>query len=95
MLLHLGGAWAINARRVVGVFDLSGISLCRETRDMMRRAAREQCLERVEDGPPKSIVLVQQRPGVTRVILSPISAATLRQRLAEGGSEPLTQFDFT
>ncbi|MDD3243809.1 MAG: DUF370 domain-containing protein [Eubacteriales bacterium] len=82
MLLHLGGSWAVNSRRVIGVFDLGGIGACRETRDVLRRALKEKRLERVDAAAPKSMVLIQDTPGNNRIVLSPISASTLRLRLA-------------
>ncbi|MDD4796307.1 MAG: hypothetical protein PHO66_00875 [Eubacteriales bacterium] len=82
MLLHLGGSWAVNSRRVIGVFDWTNIAGTREARDILRRAAEEKRLERVDDAPPKAMVLLDDARGARRVILTSISAATLRLRLA-------------
>lgn len=82
MLLHLGGSWAVNSGRVIGVFDLTNIAGTRETREILRRAAEEKRLERVDDSPPKAMVLLSDVRGGSRVILTSISAATLRLRLA-------------
>lgn len=84
MLLHLGGALAVNSRRVIAVFDMNSVAGSRETRALLRQATQQNRVERVDDAAPKAFVLLGERDGRWRIVLTPISASTLKLRLSKG-----------
>jgi hypothetical protein len=91
MLLHLGGDWAANSRRIVAILDYDSVAGSRSTRKMLRRAEESAMLERIDGGAAaRSIVILQTERGA-RLILSPISTAALKGRLMSNAMF----FDFT
>ncbi len=81
MLLHLGGDWAANSRRIIAILDYGTVTGSRGTKRMLQRAEKQGLLEHIDDeAETRSIVLVETARG-TRLVLSPISATALRGRL--------------
>lgn len=81
MLLHLGGDWAANSRRIIAILDYGTVSGSRATKKMLERAEKGGLLERIDgDADARSIVLMDTPKG-TRLVLSPISSAALKGRL--------------
>lgn len=81
MLLHLGGDWAANSRRIIAILDYGTVTGSRGTKRMLQRAEKQALLEHIdEQAETRSIVLVETVRG-TRLVLSPISATALRGRL--------------
>lgn len=83
MLLHLGGDWAANSRRIIAILDYSSVCGSRSTKKLLQQAEKGNLLERIDgDAETRSIVLLDTEGG-TRAVLSPISAAALKGRLAD------------
>lgn len=81
MLLHLGGDWAANSRRIIAILDYGSVSGSRATRKMLEQAESRSMLERIDgEAESRSIILLETRSG-TRLVLSPISSAALKGRL--------------
>jgi regulator of extracellular matrix RemA (YlzA/DUF370 family) len=81
MLLHLGGDWAANSRRIIAILDYGSVAGSRATKRILAQAERQKLLERIDaDAGTRSIVLMDAGRS-TRVMLSPISAAALKGRL--------------
>jgi hypothetical protein len=81
MLLHLGGDWAANSRRIVAILDYGSVAGSRDTKKIFAQAEKRGLLERIDAAAGvRSVVLLAERRG-TRVVLSPISAAALKGRL--------------
>lgn len=81
MLLHLGGDWAANSRRIIAILDFGSVMGSRSTKKIFADAERQKLLERIDgEADTRSIVLMDAGSG-TRVVLSPISAAALKGRL--------------
>ncbi len=81
MLLHLGGDWAANSRRVIAILDYGTVTGSRSTKKMLHQAEKQGLVERIDgEADTRSIVLVETPRG-TRLVLSPISATALRGRL--------------
>jgi hypothetical protein len=81
MLLHLGGDWAANSRRIVAILDYGSVAGSRATKKIFAQAERQRLLERIDtDAEVRSVVLLHERRS-TRVVLSPISASALKGRL--------------
>jgi hypothetical protein len=81
MLLHLGGDWAANSRRIVAILDYGSVAGSRATKKILAQAEKQNLLERIDaDADTRSMVLLDIGRG-TRIVLSPISAAALKGRL--------------
>jgi hypothetical protein len=97
MLLHLGGDWAANSRRIIAILDYSSVAGSRATKKLLSLATKDSMLERIDkDSETRSIILLDTGKG-TRLVLSPISATALKGRLtsnalfldfAQGGAAP-------
>jgi hypothetical protein len=81
MLLHLGGDWAANSRRIIAILDFGSVSGSRATRKMLERAEGANLLERIDGGAETRSVILMETAAGTRLVLSPISAAALKGRL--------------
>jgi hypothetical protein len=79
MLLHIGGNMAVNSRNIVAVLDLSTAGGNRDLRSLLKKAMDQGALERLDEN-ARSLVLLCQRDGTIRVVLSPISSTTLLNR---------------
>ena len=79
MLLHLGAEWVVPCRYVLAILNLRTAD-SPDTRDFLRRFRELNTLISVPEGAPRSAVIAVDDKGVRRVYLSPISAATLKQR---------------
>jgi hypothetical protein len=81
MLLHLGGDWAANSRRIVAILDYGSVIGSRSTKKLFALAESRKLLERIDrDSDTRSVILMDAGPS-TRVVLSPISASALKGRL--------------
>jgi hypothetical protein len=80
MLLHLGGDWAANSRRVIAILDYSTVSGSRSCKRLLADATAKGLLERIDEIETRSMILLSAERG-TRVVLSPISASALKGRL--------------
>lgn len=81
MLLHLGGDWAANSRRIIAILDFGSVCGSRATRHLLERAKLQNLLERIDDEAETRSVILLETPRGTRLVLSPISAAALKGRL--------------
>jgi hypothetical protein len=81
MLLHLGGDWAANSRRIIAILDYGSVAGSRATKKILGQADKNGLLERIdEDSETRSVIMLETEQG-TRLVLSPISAAALKGRL--------------
>lgn len=81
MLLHLGGDWAANSRRIIAILDYGSVSGSRSTRKMVAQAEARGMLERIDgDAETRSVILLHTDRGV-RLVFSPISSSALKGRL--------------
>lgn len=81
MYLHIGGEYQIDIRYITGIFDVDGITRNNSqiSIDFLAKLEEKNILLVVSDDIPRSLIL-----SVERAYLSPISAATLKQRLKDG-----------
>lgn len=85
MLLHLGGDWAANSRRIIAILDYGSVAGSRSVKKMLAEAGARNLLETIDDeGQTRSLILLESG-GSTRLVLSPISSSALKGRLAAGG----------
>lgn len=81
MLLHLGGDWAANSRRIIAILDYSSVAGSRATKKILTAARANGLLECIDaESETRSVILLEADKG-TRLVLSPISAAALKGRL--------------
>lgn len=85
MVLHLGAEWVVPHRHVLAILDLSTAD-SPDTRAFLRYAHQQGEVITVPEGEPRSVVIAVGEAGARRVYLSPISAATLKQRNLSAGS---------
>ena len=83
MYLHLGEECIIPFESIVGIFDLDNVTATRGGRSFLREAERAGRVRSVSETLPRSFV-VSVENGRETVYISPISAATLRGRMARG-----------
>lgn len=79
LVLHLGADWVVPHRHVLAIIDLSTADNP-DTRAFLRLARQQKAVIAVPEGEPRSAVIAVDDAGARRVYLSPISAATLRER---------------
>ncbi|MDD2458000.1 MAG: DUF370 domain-containing protein [Eubacteriales bacterium] len=78
MYIHIGGEYSVSSRLIVGIFDFEETTQeGSQTRAFLKNAQDTDKIELVSSDLPRSFVVT-----VERVYLSPISAATLRKRIA-------------
>ena len=85
MLLHLGGDWAANTRRVVAILDYSTVCGNRSFKKLIRQAEERGQLESIDEGSETRSLIVLQTERGTRLVLSPISATALKGRAQSSG----------
>lgn len=84
MYLHIGNNYSVDARDIVGIFDIENTTVEKCTKLLLERAEKEKkCIYTTYEMPKSFIVTMNE--GRERVYISQLSAATLRKRLAEGG----------
>ncbi len=76
MYVHLGADVSIPAHWIIGIFDLDQLAPAGATADFMKAAEEGGRLDWMTAEVPRSLVVT-----VDRVFLSPVSTATLRNRL--------------
>ena len=79
MYLNIGNDMLLRQRSVLGIFDLDNTSTSKRTRLFLQKAEQEGAVVPCDDL-PKSFVLTQEY-GMTRIYLTPLSAATLEKRM--------------
>ena len=81
MYLHIGDRGCILEKDIVGIFDLEVTTTMKTTAEFLNISQEEGfTVSAVERGEmPKSFILAD-RQGVSRVYISPVSAATLKKR---------------
>lgn len=80
MYVHIGGDYTISDRYILGIFDLDQTTAgAADTIHYLNEAERAGRIEIVSPDLPRSFIVT-----LDRVYVSPVSAATLRKRLAEG-----------
>ena len=79
MYLNIGNDMMLRQQSVLGIFDLDNTSTSKRTRAFLEQAEREGQVVPCDDL-PKSFVLTQEY-GMTRIYLTPLSAATLEKRM--------------
>lgn len=87
MYLHLGQNTVVWSEDILGVFDLDNSTVSPRTRDTLARAQKQGNVINVSaDQLPKSFVLCV-RDGQVKVVLSPMTPATLLRRQSRAGEE--------
>lgn len=80
MYIHIGGDYTISDRFILGIFDLDQTTAgTADTVCFLNEAEKSGRIEIVSPELPRSFIVT-----LDRVYVSPVSAATLRKRLAEG-----------
>ena len=78
MFLHIGDNVTIYKEEIVGIFDIEKTTTTRETRNYLNGENKE--IIYVSDEDPKSFVVTKAND-IEKIYISPISVATLRERL--------------
>ena len=81
MYLKLSNDLVLPAGEIVGVFDFDNCTTGRRTLPLLERAQREGRLDASPGELPRSFILLCGEGG-WRVVLSPVTSATLRRRIA-------------
>jgi hypothetical protein len=80
MYLHLGGDRTIFIKDIVGIFDLEGTTINKETRAFLKVCEEEGFIQSISNEMPRSFIITEQN-SKSIVYLSPISVQTLRKRI--------------
>jgi len=83
-VLHLGAEWVVPHRHVLAILDLHTAD-SPDTRAFLRCAHEQGAVITVPEGAARSAVITLDEAGSRCVYLSPISAATLKQRNLSAG----------
>lgn len=85
MYLCLGRDVMVNAREIVGIFDLDTSTVGKITRDYIYNAEKENCTVSVSSELPKSfVVCVGDSLRNRTVFISPLATSTLSKRKEMG-----------
>lgn len=85
MYLCLGRDVMVNAREIVGIFDLDTSTVGKITRDYIYNAEKENCTVNVSAELPKSFVVCRSDSlRDRRVFISPLATSTLSKRKEMG-----------
>jgi len=87
MYLHLGQSVVVPYREVIGIFDLDNASWSHRTRAFLERSEKEGRVVSAAADLPRSFAVCQKKGEPARVYLSPLSSATLKNRMEGGGLE--------
>lgn len=82
MYVHIGADVSIPAHWIIGIFDLDRLAPTGTVAEFMKEAEKDNRLDWMNKDVPRSLILT-----LDRVFLSPVSTATLRQRLAGQGRD--------
>lgn len=85
MYLHIGQHSVVRTQEIVGIFDLDNTTVSKITRGYLKECQDRGQIREVSEELPKSFVLTAPpsgRPEESRVLLSPLSTATLLKRSA-------------
>lgn len=75
MYIHIGGAYAVDMREIVGIMDMDNTSTSAVTREFLRRKEVEGKIITTTPELPKSFVVTGEY-----VYITPVTAATLEKR---------------
>ena len=80
MYLHLGQNVMVRNQDVLGIFDLDNTTWSFRTRRFLEREEQEGRVDAVGDDLPRSFILANDREGIPRIYLTPLSPAALSAR---------------
>lgn len=89
MYVHIGGDYTLSTRFIVGIFDMDAVTIHPEENPTMKYLRTAELMNRLETITfeiPRSMVVT-----LDKVYLSPVSSATLRNRLEKSGSYATTE----
>lgn len=84
MYLHVGADVMVRMEEVVGIFERESLLTGGASREYLGFARARKQVEDLSNGDPRSVVICRDR-----VLLSPISPATLRSRVGAYGRQPI------
>ena len=82
MYLHIGDNVSVPAKDIIGIFDIDKTTTTGETRNFLNRSEKSEVIT-VSDEMPKSFIVIFHKGSKNKqtIYISPISAATLKERL--------------
>ena len=83
MYLHLGQNTVIVHDEIIGIFDLDGTTVSKNTRNYLSKAEKNGRVETVSNELPKSFIVCSDKDNEFKIYLSQISCATLLKRTQE------------
>ncbi len=79
MYLHLGQNTTVNAKDIIGIFDLDTSTVKEQTRKFLTEAEKENKVMTISEDLPKSFILCKKK-NVTKIFISPLATTTLIKR---------------
>ncbi len=83
MYLHLGQSTVIVHDEIIGIFDLDGTTVSKNTRNYLAEAEKNGRVQTVSNELPKSFIVCSDKHNDFKIYLSQISCATLLKRTQE------------
>ncbi len=83
MYLHLGQNTVIVNDEIIGIFDLDGTTVSKNTRIYLSKAEKDGRVQTVSNELPKSFIVCSDKDNDFKIYLSQISCATLLKRTQE------------
>lgn len=80
MYLHIGNAFTVRKKDIIGIFDFDRATVEKTTRDLLKRAEENGDLISAWEGFPRSFIIVNDR-GEIKIFVSDISSASLLGRM--------------
>ena len=84
MLIHIGSDYLINAKNIVGIFDLDKTTSSPWTRDFLALGEKEATVINAADDIPRSFIVLEE-DGEKRVYLIQLTVSTLMKRIKSAG----------
>ena len=83
MYLHLGQNTVIVHDEIIGIFDLDGTTVSKNTRNYLAEAEKHGRVQTVSNELPKSFIVCSDKKDDFKIYLSQISCSTLLKRTQE------------
>ena len=80
MYLHLGQNTVIVHDEIIGIFDLDGTTVSKNTRNYLSKAEKDGRVQTVSNELPKSFIVCSDGHNSKKVYISQISPSTLLKR---------------
>ena len=81
MYLYLGGKYAINSKKIVGIFDMDNTTVSKKTRDFLNNAEKSGNVIYTSYDLPKAFLICDEGKN-QKIYVTALSTQTLKKRMS-------------